>query len=566
MRRALGATFDADLPLLLAAAVVPALTCGALIDRYAIPKILVASVLVAAACALRRRSPPPRSELDAPILALLAAAVVSALLCADPWRAWLGLERLHTWGLFGWIVCALVYWSACGAGEDFPDGLVAWLVAGSLPVSLYALIQKAGWDWNGINAAYFAQRLELRPFSTIGGTVPLGGYLAMVLPLAAFVGLRKQGRPVLRHFGAVAFLLAAAALCATRTRSAWLGALAGLAAYAVILRPRDRRVWGALGAGALACALGLAWVRAGRPTSDVERLEVWRAAAAAFGGHRLVGVGPDGFWTAYKRYRRAEILKTLDGTAGQADANNDWLQVLATLGALGAAAYAWLHARAFLSAAAAVRAGSLTGARAAALASLAALLVFAKLNSVTWAIEFVAALLAACVFRRAATAAGRGLLNSVAMASAASAAACVCVWLAAADHAEKHGQGLRAMGRPRDSLVQLERAIRINPTFPGYRMNLDNLLFDVAESAADLETRRMLLFRATQVALEGVRRHPADPDMLALLGRVELRRHEWGKEPRLEAAVAVLEEAKRLEPNFPQLDEDLARAKALRGK
>jgi O-Antigen ligase len=70
----------------------------------------------------------------------------------------------------------------------------------------------------------------------------------------------------------------------------------------------------------------------------VGRLELWGAAVRLFAAHPLLGVGPDNF----RHYYGAEL--GLEGWDERVQANNLYLEVLADLGIIGFAAFAWVVA------------------------------------------------------------------------------------------------------------------------------------------------------------------------------------------------------------------------------
>jgi hypothetical protein len=68
----------------------------------------------------------------------------------------------------------------------------------------------------------------------------------------------------------------------------------------------------------------------------VGRLELWGAAVRLFAAHPLLGVGPDNF----RHYYGAEL--GLEGWDERVQANNLYLEILADLGIIGVAAFAWV--------------------------------------------------------------------------------------------------------------------------------------------------------------------------------------------------------------------------------
>ena len=112
----------------------------------------------------------------------------------------------------------------------------------------------------------------------------------------------------------------------------------------MLLRARPRRAW----IVPVGCAVALAVVppafRARALSSfdpqhpnNVDRVRLWRAGVAIWRDHPWTGVGLVDLKPVYAVYRRS--------TVGQVHGHlhHNWIHVLATTGALGLAAFAWLH-------------------------------------------------------------------------------------------------------------------------------------------------------------------------------------------------------------------------------
>ncbi|MBI4423957.1 MAG: O-antigen ligase family protein [Elusimicrobia bacterium] len=485
--------------------------------------------------------------------------MLSAALAPDPWPSLVGAQQSYAWCLLGWAPCLLAFHAAAAAGTGFAARLARALAAGSIPVSLYALVQLLGLDPVLDPAALPVGRVV----SSAGSAVVLGAYLAAVCPAAAYAALARDSRP----WGAPALALALAALAASGSRSGWLAALAGLGAYAFASRGREvlRGRWAAaLAFAAAACLAGTLAVSARRGRSDLERVEIWKAAVVLWRERPFIGQGAGGFDIGFRRRRSYEFAFLNNGRATQADAHNDWLQVLCGLGLAGALAYAWLHWRAWRTLLDALRGAA--GADAAPLAGgLAALFVQAKLNTPGWLGVFFAALLAGGLAACAASGARRGAAarwakpQAILLSLLGAAGAWGVGRLAAADRHERLGLRARAQGQPLAAALHLERAVALRPMESRYRLNLANLLWDVARDAPP-EARAALLARSVEVGAEGAALRPLDPTGHHLAGLGELRRARWSDEPRVAEARRALGQALALDPYFPSLLEDAAAA------
>lgn len=82
--------------------------------------------------------------------------------------------------------------------------------------------------------------------------------------------------------------------------------------------------------------LGIALALSPRSHGDSQRLITWDIAAKTALEHPWIGVGPDNFGPYFMVRRPASF-----GNERAADAHNDILQVAATVGFVGLAAYCW---------------------------------------------------------------------------------------------------------------------------------------------------------------------------------------------------------------------------------
>ncbi|HVE11899.1 MAG TPA: O-antigen ligase family protein, partial [Elusimicrobiota bacterium] len=407
-----------------------------------------------------------------------------------------------------------------------------------------------------------------RAISSLGTPVALGAYLAVCVSVS--VAVARAGRA---RLGWTALALAAAALALTGSRGPALAAAAGAAAAGVGAARRrvphqygvrhpvrvPRAAW--LAAAAAACVLAWALARRTMAQSDAIRGQLWATAWEAFLRRPLLGWGTDAFAVPFRLLcgPAYAFLYRKDGVATHA--HDDWLQVLATMGVAGAAAYAWLHAAAWR----ALRSAAARPATSAAAGALAALFVSAKFNSPSLCAAWLGAALAGAALPegpargegRARALLAPGLLLACSLWTAASALA----WVRA-DRQDLLGRLARAQGRPREAAERFEAAAALLPGVFVYRHDLANVLFDVARGA-EPAARRIFLARAADAAREGLSLRPSDPDLYRLLARAELRRAETG-EARLPAARAALDAAEALDPAFPRLGE-LSRIPLLQG-
>jgi O-antigen ligase len=283
--------------------------------------------LVLAGLALLR---PAWPRLWAPFLVAVGLAAAAGV---DPLSAWMGTPERH-FGAFTWLLCAAAF--ACGQRLD-PVGRRLLLRSGAVTACVLGA-------WTG------AEAMGWRPLDLAGaGTRPVGtlGSSAFVGAAAVLLGPLVVALPRRARFPAGG--LALGALVVSGARAAWVGALVVAAAVVVLRRPKPALV---AGAAAFAVAVALAsgaTARLGDTLSEGDggargRLDEWRVAARVVAHHPVLGLGPEGYRIDFGRhvddgYEQAHGRQVLPDRAHSAV-----LDVAATTGLVGLAAYLGLLA------------------------------------------------------------------------------------------------------------------------------------------------------------------------------------------------------------------------------
>ncbi|MGB4804028.1 MAG: O-antigen ligase family protein [Anaerolineae bacterium] len=284
-------------------------------------------------------------------LAIIAAATFASV--DPPASLWGTPNNLHgalvlaAGPLFALLL--LLSWRTLAARQR----QVTALILGSVPVTLYGLIQALGldplsWTTDAISPV----------LSTLGRSNFLGAYLALIIPFT----LARLWEPLpsgltlaaARWRYGVVLALQVTCLLLTQARGAWLGATVAVAACLGLLayRWRDRRL--AL-AALLVCLLGGAWLLlmnrvslVRQPTaasasapfvelrlaSTATRLLIWRTSAGLIGPRWLLGYGPATFTPVFKPNSPAELTSWQD-SAIVTDPHNLVLDQWLTLGLAG---------------------------------------------------------------------------------------------------------------------------------------------------------------------------------------------------------------------------------------
>jgi O-antigen ligase len=257
----------------------------------------------------------------------------------------------------GWLV-ALVVVSACALDRSgsFPritKGFMPLLVPlavfhtrdarmGRRALAVYLAVAALVAGYGLVVWVLKGASFESRARGLAGHYMTFGGQLLLEIPVALAVALTARGRAWRLGASAVA-LLAFASLAATFTRSAWLGLFVACAVILGAVRPLGLIGLAAAGAGAWFLAPG-AWgarlhsVVDPRNLWNRERVFMWEAGVRMFRDHPLTGVGLQDLHPLYDQYRAPESVER----AGHL--HNAYVQIAASMGLVGLAAFAWLYA------------------------------------------------------------------------------------------------------------------------------------------------------------------------------------------------------------------------------
>ena len=277
----------------------------------------------------------PRTPVDLPAMLWIAALALSALLAEDRGAS---LPRVAKGAFPALVGLAALHGGVRARGRT---ALLVLLVSSALAslLGLWWFVQKG---------ASFAARAR----GPVGHYMTFAGQLLLFVSLAAGVALLARGR--VRALALVTAAAGGLALAATYTRSSWIGLAVSLAVMLAIARRR----W----LPALAVAAALAFVVAppqhrARLTSmfdlgsewNRERTYMWRAGARMLRDHPIAGVGLQDLHAIYDRYRSPESRER----AGHL--HSVPVQIAATMGLVGLAAWALLYAALFRTAARGIR-------------------------------------------------------------------------------------------------------------------------------------------------------------------------------------------------------------------
>ncbi len=309
----------------------------------------------------------PRGPKPEPTPVLLAGAFWMLALFIVAWCALdrsASLPRLGK-GLFPALVVLAAFHAA---RRQSGERALAWLFCSSAGASIFGMV-----FFVSAGGGFLA-----RARGPAGHYMTYGGQLLLMVTVAVAVALLERRRRW--RWGAVAVAaLGAVSLAATFTRSAWIGTVVALGAVVAGARPRWLPWLGVLLVAMVVLAPSAYRTRLAsafdphHPT-NVERTYMWQAGLAMFRDHPLTGVGLQDLKPVYDRYRSPAAHER----AGHL--HSVFFQILATMGLVGLAAFAWLVASLFRAACAGLpamlrRGGLAAGLRLGVAAGLAGFLV-----------------------------------------------------------------------------------------------------------------------------------------------------------------------------------------------
>lgn len=329
-------------------------------DPIILPKLVAARVLILLLAAvviarwLRGEMTFKRTPLDLPMLAYVASAGVSTLFAANMNLAFFGAHgRLE--GLLTIATYAVLFWLTFQSLTNAAEARAVFraLLAGAFVVSLIAVLQAVA----GALAVGPTSSVA-RASATFGNSNALAAYLAMVLPLAVNEFL-KAPLASDRILAGNVVAMVAIALVLTFGRGGWIGGVVGVVIVIAATKPSRRRVVVMAGAAVglvAAMVAAVALLGSGGPPiaqattarflslldpaagTGAIRLHIWKDTLGLIASRPWLGYGPDNFGLVFPMFQSGwwSRLSVID------ESHSEVLQIAATQGILGLAAFAWL--------------------------------------------------------------------------------------------------------------------------------------------------------------------------------------------------------------------------------
>lgn len=330
-------------------------------DRFGPGKWLLSAAVVGIGVvdALRSGGVRHRRALTAAWAAFLVASSSATVLARDPLLGFIG-EGSRLYGVASLLLVLGAYTVGCSSGAGSVSSVARALVVGAGAVVGYGLVQMVGWD-----PLRWGPGLDLsRARSTLGNAAFLGGYLTLVLPVAAAQWRNVDESQRWRVVHGATLVGGLIVLAGTKTRGAWVGVAVGAAVAAGLgrrsavgdgpapaVRTRARTALVALAVGSVAAA-GLATPLGPRALSTLDpssgtaagRLDTWANTVDLVRERPVLGWGAEGFRTAFPRVASRDWVVRYGQEQVQDRAHNVFLDTASTSGVVGLLAYGALLA------------------------------------------------------------------------------------------------------------------------------------------------------------------------------------------------------------------------------
>jgi len=312
-------------------------------DHFVIPKLLAARVLVIGLLILfliralvTGSLAIKRTPLDLPLLTFVGSAALSTFFAYNQNVAVFGIYSRYD-GLLTILTYAALFWLSVQAlsGPADARALVWVLLASGYVVAGIAIVQSV--------TDSLREGAVVPAFGTLGQKNVLGAFLALLCPLAYGEIVSARSR-VGRMLAINALAIYGIALFLSYSRSAWLAlALAGVV-VGIGVRGPGLRI-GIAAAATVVLLAGVIAISAQAGGLQPERTDlaefgdrpaVWRASLQLIASRPVLGYGPDNFGLVFPHFQAADLHQPWD------KAHAETLQVAATQGVVGLAAYVWL--------------------------------------------------------------------------------------------------------------------------------------------------------------------------------------------------------------------------------
>ena len=316
-----------------------------------------------------------------PIAAVVLFGIIQSVAIPSSTGQWaslsmdVGSTRMTVTALV-FMFAAFVLFSNSFATRDRLSVLSAFLVIYGLGMAIFALVQHFTWDGRFY---WLRPTLATSPFGPFANHNHFAGYMELLIPLPLALVVARHGRVEIRLLYLFAAGMMAVAAMTSLSRGGMISLVAGIL-FIGLFGMRLRRDKGSsrvamflsqavvvIGIMAVVAA-GIFWIGAdpvlkrvtqGQTASSAPAKEtflssrgwIWRDTFSMIRANPILGVGLGAYETAFPIYSES------DGSLRVPQAHNDYLQVVADAGVVGAVSALWFIVAVFRAVARGVRSG-----------------------------------------------------------------------------------------------------------------------------------------------------------------------------------------------------------------
>lgn len=309
--------------------------------------------------------------LDIPLISYLAILLLSTIASLDIRTSSLGYYSRFHGGLLSSVSYTLLYWAyVSNINRKETQKIINLALVAAVLVAFYAVLEHFGLSLSclfitgKLNADCWVQDVEARVFATLGQPNWLAAYLTALLPLAMSNVLFNPDSIKLKIFNKkpvwiALSLLLFTALLFTKSRSGLLGFItADIIFWGFVFfkyKKRFLKPFLVLNTAflILAAVFGTPWtqtlqsnegagpaleVGGGTDSGQIRKI-VWQGAVDIWQAYPVLGTGPETFAYAYYQFRPPQHNLVSEWDFIYNKAHNEYLNLAATTGSLGLAAY-----------------------------------------------------------------------------------------------------------------------------------------------------------------------------------------------------------------------------------
>lgn len=310
-----------------------------------------------------------RTMLDVPLILFLTISFFSSLTSIDPRTSFLGYYSRFHGGFLSLLSYSLLYWAAV-ANLDSKEvkKIIRFALLAAGIVASWAILEHFGrspsclFITGKFDAECWVQDVVARPFATLGQPNWLAAYLTALSPLFWTGAFKRAKISVLFPLALLLFT----AILFSQSRSGLLGFAAASGVFWVSTFQAAKKDFLKkflilnFSFLVLVLVLGSPWTKGvyssrvsqtaspaleggGTESGEIRKI-VWQGAVGIWQAYPLLGTGPETFAWAYYQFRPAEHNLVSEWDFLYNKAHNEYLNYLATSGALGLISYLFLIA------------------------------------------------------------------------------------------------------------------------------------------------------------------------------------------------------------------------------